>query len=158
MRNSALHSFVPLPRPIKLYVYKLQNSIYAIRCFMAAIRGLGSAHPCPVCLISSEDLSDLSKKAPRRTPIAMKNIYNEARKLNTKKAREEVLKEYGLRDVEVRIGLFLTLMAVLTISACRTHSGRLSTQTFMLPFHGIGFTRTTGDYSLTIYGTSSKRL
>lgn len=145
----------------------LLKLIYSIRCFMAVIRGLRSARPCPVCLISSEDLSDLSIIAARRTPTAMKKIYDEAKKLN-KKDQEELLKAYGLRNVEVSrfIYNFDLIMAVLTISADaidnfnndRIHSGRSSTQMCMLPFPGIGFTRTMGAYSPTIYGRFSKKL
>jgi hypothetical protein len=69
---------------------------------MAVIRGLRSARPCPVCLISSEDLSDISITAERRTPTTMRKIYDDAKKLN-KKDQEELLKAFGLRDVEVSL-------------------------------------------------------
>lgn len=67
---------------------------------MALIRGIGSAYPCPVCLIHESDLSDLSKSGSKRTPVAMQVIVMEAMKLN-KKEQEKKLKLYGLRGVEV---------------------------------------------------------
>lgn len=69
---------------------------------MALIRGLGSACPCPVCLVRNEDLADLSKfpLPERRTTEHMRNVYQEVQLLK-QDAREKKLKEYGLRDVEV---------------------------------------------------------
>lgn len=67
---------------------------------MALIRGFGSAHPCPVCLIHESDLADLLKSGSRHTPVAMQLIVKEAMKLS-KKEQEKKLKAYGLRGVEV---------------------------------------------------------
>ena len=69
---------------------------------MAAICVLHSLHPCPICLIKNEDLSDLSKTADKHTTAVMKKIYKDAKKLTSKDAQEDMLKVYGMRDVEVR--------------------------------------------------------
>jgi len=69
---------------------------------MALIRGINSHYPCPVCLVPAEDLSDLSKIYPLRTTEKMKEIYETAQKAGTMAAKDVILKEYGLRDVEVR--------------------------------------------------------
>ena len=68
---------------------------------MALIQGVNSHYPCPVCLVPSEDLSNLSKIYPLRTTETMKEVYETAQRAETMAAKEAVLKEYGLRNVEV---------------------------------------------------------
>lgn len=76
---------------------------------MAAIRGTNSAHPCPVCLVGKEELSNLVATPILRTPEAMKSVYNSAQQAiivpgtGKAKAKDQLLKQYGLRDVEVHI-------------------------------------------------------
>ncbi|KAJ2932117.1 hypothetical protein H1R20_g4995, partial [Candolleomyces eurysporus] len=70
------------------------------QCVMAAIRGMGSAYPCPVCLIPLEELPGLSKKYPLRTSESMKQIYDDANDKRTVVEREALLKAVGLRNVE----------------------------------------------------------
>lgn len=69
---------------------------------MALIRGINSLHPCPVCLVQEKDLSDLLMPFILRTTEDMMNALNEARKLPAKE-RDLKFKNYGLRDVEVRV-------------------------------------------------------
>ena len=68
---------------------------------MALIRGVNSHYPCPICLIPSEELSDLSKIYPLRTTEKMKEVYKMAQEAETMAGKEVILKEYGLRNVEV---------------------------------------------------------
>ncbi|RXW22756.1 hypothetical protein EST38_g3097 [Candolleomyces aberdarensis] len=70
------------------------------QCVMAAIRGMGSAYPCPVCLIPLEEFPGLSKKYPLRTSESMKKIYDDANNDRTVAEREALLKAVGLRNVE----------------------------------------------------------
>ena len=42
---------------------------------MALIRGIGSSTPCPVCLVPSNQLSNLSVSFPLRTKETMKERY-----------------------------------------------------------------------------------
>ncbi|KJA12782.1 hypothetical protein HYPSUDRAFT_50110, partial [Hypholoma sublateritium FD-334 SS-4] len=72
---------------------------YEEQCVMALIRGLNSACPCPICLVPNEKLSNLSKKWPPRTTQHMQEIYQNAQSLSAE-GKEDVLKTYGLRDVE----------------------------------------------------------
>ena len=67
---------------------------------MALIRGGGSNYPCPICLVPSIQLCDGSTH-PLRTSEGMQKVYNEAVAMGSITQREEHLKEYGLRNVEV---------------------------------------------------------
>jgi len=68
---------------------------------MTLIRGINSHYPCPVCLVPAEDLSNLSKVYPLRTTEKMKEVYETAQRAETIAAKEAILKDYGLRNVEV---------------------------------------------------------
>ena len=70
---------------------------------MALIRGINSAHPCPICLVPGDKLDNLSARYPLRSTEDMKNIYNQAKELQNKGDAEQLLKSYGLRQVEVNI-------------------------------------------------------
>ncbi|KAG2751664.1 hypothetical protein P692DRAFT_201838757 [Suillus brevipes Sb2] len=66
---------------------------------MALTRGVRALWPCPICLVPHDKLSDLSHCYPRRTSRDSQAILATARERETAEEREEVLKEYGLRDV-----------------------------------------------------------
>ena len=68
---------------------------------MAAIRGIGSAFPCPVCLASSEEMPALGGGLEHRSTEKMKQIYDTAEEESTAAERENDLKAAGLRRVEV---------------------------------------------------------
>ncbi|KAF8884263.1 hypothetical protein CPB84DRAFT_1750433 [Gymnopilus junonius] len=72
---------------------------YEEQCVMALIRGLKGSMPCPVCLAPQLNLIDLSETYELRTKELMMKIYERAKKLNASE-KEELLKEYGLRDVQ----------------------------------------------------------
>jgi hypothetical protein len=67
---------------------------------MALIRGFGSLTPCPVCLVPSDQLSNLSVTFPLRTKEDMKDQYERAQEHNVAEG-DAILKAIGLRDVEV---------------------------------------------------------
>ena len=68
---------------------------------MSLIRGLKGKFPCPVCLVPQELQSVFSDEHPLRTSIQSLNILNTARSTSTEKEKEQQLKVYSLRDVEV---------------------------------------------------------
>ena len=73
------------------------------RCIMALIRGgVFSLYPCPRCLVHKDKLGDLSKTAELRTEERMKEVLETARSQRLRTEKEEILKGYGLRDVDVR--------------------------------------------------------
>ena len=67
---------------------------------MTLIRGLGSKAPCPVCLVPGDQLTNLSETFEQRTKENMQKIYEDAKELNAMD-KEELLKTFGLREVEV---------------------------------------------------------
>ena len=64
---------------------------------MALIRGVGSLHPCPRCLIHIDSLGYIKKTAPHRTTKDMMATVEQARNVRLASEREEILKEVGLR-------------------------------------------------------------
>ncbi|KAF9536999.1 hypothetical protein CPC08DRAFT_590148, partial [Agrocybe pediades] len=75
------------------------SSDYEEQCIMAAIRGLNSLFPCPVCLVPEAELCNLSRVSSRRTTDHMRSIYEESQLMNAKQ-REKHLISYGLRNVQ----------------------------------------------------------
>ena len=68
---------------------------------MALIRGVKSLHPCPRCLIHTSQQGDLSRTAALRTTAEMKAKVLEARAKEFAYESEVILKDCGLRDVDV---------------------------------------------------------
>lgn len=66
---------------------------------MALIRGTNSHCPCPVCLVPSNKLYDLTSTYPNRTPEDVNACVQLWKK--DRRAGEEALKEQSLRPVEV---------------------------------------------------------
>lgn len=75
--------------------------VFCARCFMALIRGSKGNFPCPVCLVPKTQMTDGSTH-PLRTSETMQQVYNAAAAMSTKKQQDSHLKNYGLRNVEVR--------------------------------------------------------
>ena len=71
---------------------------------MALVRGTKSLFPCPVCLVPAEGMSSGTSGTPRTTEN-MKKVYHEASGMEPA-PREELLKSYSLRYVEVCWVLF----------------------------------------------------
>ncbi|KAG2143770.1 uncharacterized protein EDB93DRAFT_1241355 [Suillus bovinus] len=67
---------------------------------MVLTRGVRALWPCPICLVPHDKLSDMSHCYPRRTSRESQAILATARERETAEEREEVLKEYGLCDVQ----------------------------------------------------------
>ncbi len=72
---------------------------------IVCIRGGTSRHPCPTCLIKKDDiLSRLPQEADEcvlRTNTSMRDVYTRAHAMGGSNG-EALLKENGLREVEVR--------------------------------------------------------
>lgn len=77
----------------------IQSDIYS-RCIMALIRGTNSNFPCPVCLVPGEGMCKGSVGVLRTTKH-MKRVYHEADKMDSAQLREDYLKGYGLRYIQV---------------------------------------------------------
>ncbi|KAG2117138.1 uncharacterized protein F5147DRAFT_811351, partial [Suillus discolor] len=73
---------------------------YEEQCVMSLTRGIKSLWPCPVCLVPHDDLLDTLKAYPRRTSDQSQNVLQVARGKQTAEERDDMLKQYGLRDVQ----------------------------------------------------------
>jgi hypothetical protein len=68
------------------------------RCYFSLIRGLRCLCPCPICLVPTGKLSDLSAVYPERNQEHVKQLV----RINEHKgAKEDRLKPFGLRATEV---------------------------------------------------------
>ena len=74
---------------------------------MALIRGFGGLYPCPICLVPATKLSDLATRYPLRSAAQSQAIVEDARKAGSAAAKEELLKAYGLRGLDVCSLVFL---------------------------------------------------
>ena len=74
---------------------------------MALTRGVTALYPCPRCLISREDLGDLTVKGNLRTTENMMETLVEARGKKLAADKEKTLRSKGLRDVEVGLQFFI---------------------------------------------------
>lgn len=91
------------------------------RCVIALIRGVNSKFPCPVCLVPGDQLINLSTDFPLRISSEMKKIHESTKELNIGQT-DEILKAFGLRDVEVRVEKGATL--------CLAHTNLLPKNVF----------------------------
>lgn len=57
--------------------------------------------PCPKCLVNKCDLHKITSQFELRTTPAMQAVVTRASKQNTKTEKENILKDYGLHDVQV---------------------------------------------------------
>lgn len=73
---------------------------------MALVRGVKANHPCPICLVPKTELSNLSEVFALRTTASMQEVWEAAQGMNATQ-RDEYLRGYGLRDVEVAITITL---------------------------------------------------
>lgn len=77
------------------------TQVTILRCTMALIRGLKALYPCPICYIKSDEQSDHEATPILRDSEKSKEIVHQARKLPGE-ARENLLKDNGLRNVDVQ--------------------------------------------------------
>jgi hypothetical protein len=97
---------------------------HVYRCVMALVRGLNSNCPCPICLVPSTKLYDLSTTYPTRTvedAKAFLELY-----LRDRVAGEAILKEHGLRPIVVRVSI-ASWSNLIDYHTIRMHSGKSRT-------------------------------
>lgn len=85
-----------------------------IRCVITLIRGLQGDCPCPICLVHRNQQSKFTVSWPLRsaedTIIAVENFRELQGKRGKKGQAEEILKEKGLRDVDVSVTILYFLL------------------------------------------------
>ena len=79
----------------------LNLSTEIIRCVMALTRGVNSLFPCTQCLIPNSEQGDPSATAPLQTTAGTIAVLHEAREQHLLGEKEDILKNAGLRDVDV---------------------------------------------------------
>jgi hypothetical protein len=83
---------------------------------MALIRGVGSLYPCPRCLVADVDLDSFPNRSQARTAQQTKATIEEAREQDLVGESEEILKDCGLRDIDVRSHFIFNLFYYLPIN------------------------------------------
>ena len=84
----------------------LTTLVLQSRSVIALTLGPNSNHPCTGCLVSKEDLTDLTSTFEERSAKQSKSAYEEFLDLNTRGTMgqaQQLLKNYSLRPVEGRI-------------------------------------------------------
>jgi hypothetical protein len=84
------------------YPYTIEAFKFLFRCMMTLTRGHGSNRPCTVCLIPPARLAYPNGEVfEPRTKESMMRAHFEAFALKGTVRRNEALKEFGLRGIEV---------------------------------------------------------
>jgi hypothetical protein len=68
---------------------------------MALIHGTTSKRPCPICFVSADELSDITKTWLLRTAVNTQDILQQAHNIQSVTERKKLLTEHGIRDVGV---------------------------------------------------------
>jgi len=77
---------------------------------MALIRGTTSKRLCPICFVSADELSDITKTWMLRTAVNTQEILQQAHGIQGITECKKLLSEHGIRDVDVS-DLFFQLCA-----------------------------------------------
>lgn len=85
----------------------LSPSDMSSRCVFTLIRGIQGDCPCPICLVRRDQQSKFTVPWPLRSAKDTLMTVNKSRALQGKQGKkgqaEDILKEKGLRDVDVSI-------------------------------------------------------
>jgi len=93
---------------------------------MLLIHGIGAKFPCPICLVPDDMLLEhLADGFTLRTAADTQDILVQASEMPLAKDRHKLIKEHGLRDIEVSICMDLSLT---TGGSWRAGSWRLRQQ------------------------------
>jgi len=71
--------------------------------FFCGCRAASANHPCPKCLVSQPDLHNISGNFELRTPQSMRAVLTRVSQAKTKTAKEEILKDNGMHNIEVSL-------------------------------------------------------
>lgn len=74
--------------------------------YFNACRAALANYPCPKCLVHHCELHKLTKTFKLRTTATMKAVVLKARRVTTKTAKEELLKNHGLHGIKVQLDDF----------------------------------------------------
>ncbi|KAF8804429.1 hypothetical protein BYT27DRAFT_7106963 [Phlegmacium glaucopus] len=68
--------------------------------YFCGCRAASANHPCPKCLVAQTDLHKISGNFELRTPQSMRAVLTQASKAKTKGAKEKILKDNGMHNIE----------------------------------------------------------
>jgi hypothetical protein len=71
--------------------------------YFCGCRAASANHPCPKCLVAQTDLHKISGNFELRTPQSMRAVLTQASKAKTKGAKEKILKDNGMHNIEVSL-------------------------------------------------------
>jgi len=71
--------------------------------YFCGCRAASANHPCPKCLVAQSDLHNILGNFELRTPQSMQAVLTQASKAKTKTAKEKILKDNGMHDIEVSL-------------------------------------------------------
>jgi hypothetical protein len=71
--------------------------------YFCGCRAASANHPCPKCLVVQNDLHRISGTFELRTPQSMQAVLAQVSKAKTKLAKEKILKDNGMHNIEVSI-------------------------------------------------------
>lgn len=117
---------------------------------MSLIRGLKSKHPCPICLVSADKLSDGMSAYPIRSAQEAQDLVRRTADM-TAQDRNELLKNVGLRPVEVSVILISQALST-DIEFLRMYFGSFNMAMYTEPLVSTVFTLAV--VSLITYGPS----
>jgi hypothetical protein len=120
---------------------------------MALMRGVGSKHPCPVCVVDNKSLSNLMRLSEPRTRNQTMHLIAQARLSNTAE-RKKLLTDHGLHNVDVSYAFVSVYTRAHFIG--RMHSGTLRMSIRIARSLLIGCTPTTVASAGIIFGKNSK--
>lgn len=79
--------------------------------YFCACRAASANHPCPKCLVSQPDLHNILGNFELRTPQSMQAVLMRVSKSKTKTAREQILKDNGLHNIQVSLSSIIVRFA-----------------------------------------------
>jgi len=91
--------------------------------YFCGCRAASANHPCPKCLVAQPDLHKILGKFELRTPQSMQAVLAQVSKVKTKTAKEKILKDNGMHNIEVSLLEFKFLVASLNWRTYSTSSG-----------------------------------
>jgi hypothetical protein len=68
---------------------------------MALICGTTSKWPCPICFVSADELSNITKTWMLRTAVHTQDVLRQAHAIQSVTEHEKLLTEHGIRDVDM---------------------------------------------------------
>ncbi len=118
--------------------------------YFCGCRAASANHPCPKCLVAQIDLHDILGNFELRTPQSMQAVLAQVSKAKTKAAKEKILKDNGMHNIEV--SLLEHIFVFLTHGTYSTSSGISNFLIHIEHIHTILYTQTTWENGGSICG------